>query len=289
MDHMRDVMTTPVYVIDAHSCILNPHYAKENEIPLNFKIPKNTTIVSFGSPGDFVCSDNETIQVLHERLDDIRKFMYVHSDSDVLDTPNHWKRKRERSLFGSMKRAADGTLYPNISFDLNNIDKDRPTRRAYNQYGIYRLDTLTDARGLNNTRSLVTHDLSRENFTLQDLIQEVYEKTGLHKGIFISLGCLSPYLGKATTKFIEKAEHIYETANILYNTVKPTMTKEEIIKRFGSSALPVDILIDYTIAYWSPAVVEKMIKDKMLSTKACLEYNVVHVDDIKELKRCLRK
>ena len=289
MNHIRDVMTTPVYVINAHSCILNPHYAKKNDIQLYFKIPKHTTIVSFGSPGDFVCSDNETVRVLHERLDDIRKFMYVHSDSDVLDVPNQRKRKCDRSLFGSMKRAADGTLYPNISFDLNNIDKDRPTRREYNQYGIYRLDTLTDVKGLNNTDSLVAHDLSRENFTLEDLIQEVYEKTGLHKGIFISLGCLSPYQGKATTKFIEKAEHIYETANILYNTVKPTMTKEEIIKRFGSSALPIDILIDYTIAYWSPAVVEKMIKDNLLSTKACLEYNVVHVDDIKELKRCLRK
>ena len=286
---MRDVLTTPVYVIDAHSCILNPHYAKENDIPLNFKIPKDTYIVSFGSPGDFVCSDNETIKVLHKRLDDIRKFMYVHSDSDVLDTPNHWKRKCERSLFGSMKRAADGTIYPNISFDLNNIDKERPTRRAYNQYGVYRLDTLTDVRGLNNTHSLITHDLSRENFTLQNMIQEVYAKTGVHKGIFISLGCLSPYLGKATTKFIERAEHIYETANILYNTVKPTMTKEEIIKRFGSSALPVDILIDYTIAHWSPDVVERMIKDELLSAKACFEYNVVHKDNIKELRSCLRR
>ena len=286
---MRDVLTTPVYVIDAHSCILNPYYAKENDIQLYFKIPKDTYIVSFGSPGDYICTDNETVQVLHQHLEDIRKFMYVHSDSDVLDTPNHWKRKREHSLFGSMKRAAETTLYPNISFDLNNIDKERPTRRAYNQYGVYRLDTLTDVRGLNNTHSLITHDLSRENFTLQDLIQEVYAKTGVHKGIFISLGCLSPYQGKATTKFIEKAEHVYETANILYNTVKPTMTKEEIIKRFGSSALPVDILIDYTIAYWSPAVVEKMIKAKMLSAKACFEYNVVHKDDIKKLRSCLRR
>lgn len=278
-----DVLSTPVYVIAAHSCIMNPQYAKDSNAQLYFKVPKDTYLISFGSPSDYACTDTSTIQVLHERLKDIRKFMYVHSDSDVLDTR---KRKRDHSLFGSMKRAAENTLYPNISFDLNNVDKERPTRRAYNQYGVYRIDTLSkkEVGCLSNMRSIISHDLDRDNFNLQDLIKEVYEATGIYRGLFISLGCLSAYKGKATSKFMEKAEQIYENANTLYNTVKPTMTKEEILKHYNQDALPVDILIDYVIAPWSTEVVESMTKDGLLSIKACFEYNLIHTEDIKQLK-----
>lgn len=281
-DFMNDVLSTPVYVIAAHSCIMNPMYAKETGAKPYFKVPKDTLIVSFGAPGDFICTDNETIQTLHTNLKDIRKFMYVHSASDVIERK---KKKKEHSLFGEMKRAAAKTPYPNICYDLNNIDKERPTRRAYNKYGVYRLDTLKkeDIPNLTNARSVLEHDIDRDAFNLHSIIKDVYEKTGIKKGIFISLGCLSPYQGKATAHFMDKAERVYEDANTLYNTMMPTLTKEDILKYFDQDALPNDVLIDYAIANWAPTVVEKMVKDDLLVATAC--FNIVHRDDLKRLQK----
>jgi len=285
---MKDVLSIPVYVIAAHSCVMSPNYAKHTDVKSYFTVPKDTYIVSFGSPGDFICANNETIQTLSEHLLEIRKYMYVHSASDLEEHP---KKRNTYSLFGDMKRATYKTNYPNISYNLNNIDKERPTRRAYNKYGVYRLDTLSQEQipTLNNTNSVLEHNSDREDYNLVDIIQEVYTKTGTKKGIFISLGCLSPCEGKATAKYIDEAERVYELANTLYNTVMPTMTKEEILKNYTTGDLPKNVFINDTLAKWSPDVVEKMVKQGLLDPKACVKYKSdIHEDDMGRIRALIR-
>jgi len=251
--------TIPVYAISAHSCLVTPHYAKQSNSKNTMTVPKDTYIVSFGSPGDYALTDNETVQTICENLSSLRKFMNVHSTSDI--KPSKKTRKRTYSLFAHVHRAAPTSTYPNISYTLNNVDRERPTRRAYNEYGVYRIDTLDpeSALSLKNKDSLVTQDIDREDFYLDDIIKEVYEKTGIHKGIFINLGCLTPYRGPATAAYMEALERIYEEANTMYNTLVPTMTAEEVLETLGEDALPKDVRLDQPLINTVPEINQKMV------------------------------
>jgi len=251
--------TIPVYAISAHSCLVTPHYAKQTNSKNSMIVPKDTYIVSFGSPGDYSLTDNETLQTICENLSNLRKFMNVHSTSDIKSLKK--TRKRTYSLFAHVHRAAPSTTYPNISYTLNNVDKERPTRKAYNEYGVYRLDTLEpeNALILKNKDSLIPQDIDREDFYLEDLIQEVYKKTGIHRGIFINLGCLTPFRGPATAAYMETLERIYEEANTMYNTLVPTLTAEEILETLGEDALPKDVRLDAALTKTVPEIFEKMV------------------------------
>ena len=189
--------------------------------------------------------------------------MNVHSTSDIKSSKK--TRKRTYSLFAHVHRAAPTSLYPNISYTLNNVDRERPTRRAYNEYGVYRLDILEPEKALilTNKDSLVSQDIDREDFYLDDIIKEVYEKTGVNKGIFINLGCLTPFRGPATAKYMEDMERIYEEANTMYNTLVPTLTAEEVIETLGEDALPKDIRIDQPLTKTVPEIFEKMVNTNL--------------------------
>jgi len=255
--------TIPVYAISAHSCLVTPHYAKQTNSKNIMTVPKDTYIVSFGSPGDYSLTDNETVQTICENLQNLRKFMNVHSTSDI--KPLKKTRKRTYSLFAHVHRAAPTSLYPNISYTLNNVDRERPTRRAYNEYGVYRIDTLEPEKALllKNKDSIVSQDIEREDFYLDDIIQEVYEKTGVHQGIFINLGCLTPFRGPATAAYMETLERIYEEANTMYNTVVPTLTAEEVLETMGEDALPKDVRLDQPITNTVPEIFEKMVNTNL--------------------------
>jgi hypothetical protein len=226
-------------------------------------VPKDTYIVSFGSPGDYSLSDNETLQTICENLSNLRKFMNVHSTSDL--KPVKKTKKRTYSLFAHVRRAAPTSEYPNISYTLNNIDRERPTRKAYNEYGVYRLDTLEPVKALSitNKDSVVPQDITKEDYYLADIIQEVYAKTGIHKGIFINLGCLTPFRGPATAKYMETLERIYEEANTMYNTIVPTMTAEEIVETIGEDGLPKDVRLDAPLTKTVPEISEKMVNTNL--------------------------
>lgn len=263
---IADVLSTPVYVIAAHSCIVSPHYAKTTKSKHYFIVPKDTYIVSFGSPGDHLYTDTNTIQTIHEGLDDMRKFMYCHGSDDVTNKPK--TKKRTVSLFGDIKRAAPTTKYPNICYTMDNVDRERPTRRAYNPHGVYRIDHEEQVHKLTNKYSYVAQDVDIQDFYLNDIIEEVYQKTGIRKGIFINLGCLSAFRGTATSKYMEDAERMYEEANLLYNTVLPTLTQEELLKQFGQNMVPNDIRISKELAKWSPDVFEKMVLTHLLHPRS---------------------
>ena len=103
----------------------------------------------------------------------------------------------------------------------------------------------------------------REDFYLDDIIQEVYEKTGIHNGIFINLGCLTPFRGPATSKYMEDMERIFEEANTMYNTLVPTLTAEEVIETLGEDALPKDVRLEKPLTETSPEIFEKMVNTNL--------------------------
>jgi hypothetical protein len=269
---MKEMSTIPVYIIRAHACIMSAKKAEKIKAKQIFEVPKDTYIVSFGSPGDYMCLSSNRLINLKARLADIRKYMYLHSPSDVRSKPV----KFSTSLFSDMKRIAqyrtgnEKVMFPNINYTMNNIDRERLTREAetVNEYGVYRIDntSIREIANFTNKDSIVKQNRDLDDWNLDDIIEEVYQKTGIRTGIFISLGCLSA-CGDHTgaPDFLFKMGAVYEEANALYNTVRPTMTKGEVVSRFGEEALAKDIPTRDRIAKMTPGLYERMVKEGLIN------------------------
>jgi hypothetical protein len=267
---INEMKTIPVYVIRAHSCLMNPKKAEKIKAKQVIEVPKDTYIVTFGSPGDYMCTSNNRLVNLKARLADLRKYMYLHSQSDVRQT-----KKSTYSLFSDMKRIAqykegsEKVMFPNISYTMNNIDTARMTRTAVkeNDYGVYRIDNVQISKiaEFKNKDSLVSQNIDKDDWNLDDIIEEVYQKTGIRKGIFISLGCLSACGDSGgAPDFLMKLAYIYEEANALYNTVRPTMTRDEVLQFFGDEALAKNISTKEPIPRWVPGMYERMVKEGLI-------------------------
>ena len=283
---VREMTTIPVYVIRAHACIMSEKRAVQAKTTQTIEIPRDTYIVTFGSPGDYMCTTHTRILHLKSRLADIRKYMYLHSPSDVAPQ----SKKTMKSLFSDMKRVAqyktgnEKVIYPNISYTMNNIDPTRLTRAAVreNDYGVYRIDNVKIskiAEFTNKDDSLVKHNINRDDWDLGQIIEEVYAKTGIRAGIFISLGCLSACGDSAgAPDFLLKMASLYEEANLLYNTVRPTMVRSEVVANFGEKALAKEVLINEAIPKWAPGMYEEMVKEGLIDPEEWPEY----LEDIAE-------
>jgi hypothetical protein len=315
---IHDVMNIPVYAIYAHSCIMGPEHAKSTGAMDYFELPKDTYMISFGTPGDYLCTGLDNLAFMREHLDELRRYLYVHDTGDVLPAdpfvwekhidpkdkkPFYWNSthhlsvlkipRKTSSLFSDIKRAA-ATVYPNISYSLINTDKKQPIRTKYNEYGVYRIDNLPQTGNaiehLTNKDSLVHQDLEREDYNLSDIIEEVYKKTGIKKGIFINLGCLSACGTNPAAKFLYEAGKVYEQADVVYNTLKPTLTKEEILKHLHLSYLPKNVPLLTGLAKWVPGVFEKMVEQGLYDPKAAKYYsNNFHENNWKRLKELADK
>jgi len=277
---IAEMSSLPVYVIRAHSCVETPASAKKRKIAQTIEIPADTYIVTFGSPGDYMCTSNNRLINIKARLADIRKYMYLHSQSDVKP---HISKKPMMSIFSDMKRAAqyrtgsERIMYPNISYTMNNIDPERMTRSAVqdNDYGVYRIDDVPIFQiqeFTNKDNSLVSQNINRDDWSLDQIIEEVYQKTGIRKGIFISLGCLSACgdSSGAPNALMDMAS-LYEEANALYNTVRPTMTKGEVLANFGEAALAKDVPTNQPITRWTPGMYERMVKEGLVDPEEWTE------------------
>jgi hypothetical protein len=278
---IAEMARLPVYVIRAHSCIESPATAKKRNVPQTIEIPADTYIVTFGSPGDYMCTSNNRLINIKARLADIRKYMYLHSQSDVIP---HKSTKPMMSIFSDMKRAAqtreegaEKIMYPNISYTMNNIDPERMTRTAAqeNEYGVYRIDNVPIFQiqdFTNKDNSLVSQSLYRDDWSLSQIIEEVYEKTGMRKGIFISLGCLSACGDSSgAPDFLMDMAYLYEEANLLYNTVRPTMTKGDVLQHFGEKALAKDVPTNQPLTRWTPGMYERMVKEGLIDPEEWTE------------------
>jgi hypothetical protein len=142
--------------------------------------------------------------------------------------------KTKFSFFSGLQRAAspydqeeEPVLYPNIAFSFNKEGDLDPTN---NDQGVYLMPKFGK---INNTMSILPQDPKRENWFLEDIVQEVYEKTGTHKGIFLLGGCLSICSLRQKMSDLNRAAELIHLANVRYTSVRETFTQEEMITYFG--------------------------------------------------------
>jgi hypothetical protein len=229
----EEIEKIPIYFINGHACICNikgPCHGEETE-PL-FKIPDNAYLLTFGTATDFCGLTEYQMPILHGYVSDIRKYLLVHSASNVNLANNIGKSKF--SFFADLKRAAQNIdnrniVYPNMNYSFNNKVDDKLTPRDKNPYGVYRLDVPELPNPINNTFSIIPQDPKRRNWFLSDIITEVYKKTRVHKGIFINGGCLSSCTSEPVGKHMDKAGQIMAYAHTIYPTLRETLTKDEAL------------------------------------------------------------
>jgi len=235
---IQHINSLPIYFINAHSCVPIAGYAVDGEIlTTSLTLTKNTYMISMVQPGEG-CSSNVD-HLLEEHTEDFRRLLYLHGPDDF--APSREVGHTRFSLFAGFQRAVGPrTPYPNIAFTLNNVAEDgRVLPRNQNPYGVY---DLSRAQSRTNEHSIIPQDAKRRNWTLHDIIQDVYRATGLHQGIFINGGCLtacSPTntpiesytreIIAATEDSMRAAGMMMQAAEAAYKTSNPVLTAGELV------------------------------------------------------------
>ena len=277
----------PIYFLNAHACICDltgPCHG--NDINPFFSIPNDTYLLTFGTPPDFSCLTENAIPLLQGNLQSIRKFLGTHSAANVTMAPEIGKSVF--SMFSDLKRATqsiDGEqiMYPNINYSFNDKEAKSPEE---NKYGVYRLDVPEHIEKVNNTMSLISQNPEQRNWFLADIIQEVYKKTGIKKGIFINGGCLSSCTQVQSGPHMDKAGELMNYAHTIYPTLRETLTADEM-KLIGTTA-PFNRGLYGPFTFENPAEIKAMVNANLLDPKAVANLNKMYHPEnaaaIKELK-----
>lgn len=222
----------PIYFIKGHSCIcVDGSECFGETVPPTFTLTKDTYIINMGQPGDGV--RHVVDSHVYEHVEDFRRLLYLHGPDDFAPSPEVGRSRF--SLFAGFQRAVGPHVsYPNIAFTFNETDETgRVLPRNENPYGVY---DLSQPLHPTNDNSLIPQDPARENWTLHDIIQDVYKVTGKRQGIFISGGCLSTCKHDETDEAYESEKTSLRNAGILthaaeaiYKAVKPVLTARELI------------------------------------------------------------
>ena len=266
LEFQYELEAIPVYFVSAHSCLCafdNPCYGEKRN--LTFEIPKDTYIMSFSQVNDAFRGTLSTDRAVITNSRSLRQYLYMHDTSDLLDNPEVGSTKF--SLFSGVQRATSTaeeiTEYPNVAYTFNHEKEDEPEK---NFSGVYAIDGISSYKGmetLNNSKSVVPQELTRKNYFLEDIIQEVYEKTGIQKGIFVCTGCLpicssSSLKPKNVEATLDKIATIMHIANNRYKTLKPTWTRDEMLQMGKESFIPTDIAIKFPSTGMDPSEVVDM-------------------------------
>lgn len=235
---VQSLQKTPLYLIHAHSCICpETGICQESATESSFEIPPDTYFINMAQAGDVTCIRQLSL-LLH--ADEYRKFLLVHSQSDTVPTPSIGVSKF--AFFSGVSRATspyttgEKVMYPNINFSMNEHDamgKDI-TDPLQNENGVFNLDKLVlrkkDYRppSLNNSHSLLPQDLKRKNWFLHDIVESIYKKTGIRRGIFVLAGCQSVCNPDMKGADLDYAAGMIYRANVMYPSLRETFTKDEL-------------------------------------------------------------
>lgn len=281
----EEIEKIPIYFINGHACICNvkgPCHGEETE-PL-FKIPDNAYLLTFGTATDFSGLTEYQMPILHGYVSDIRKYLLVHSASNVNLANNIGKSKF--SFFADLKRAAQNIdnrniVYPNMNYNFNNKVNSELTPRDKNPYGVYRLDVPELPNPINNTASIIPQDPKRRNWFLSDIIAEVYTKTRIHKGIFINGGCLSSCTREPVGKHMDKAGQIMAYAHTIYPTLRETLTKDEV-KALGRTP-PYNYGLYRPFTFENPDEAKEMVNAGLYDPKAIVDLDLLYHEENKPI------
>jgi len=215
----------PMYVISTHSAICKsyatcgtPISRKEKGFPV-FKIPKNTFIISMATAGETCRFGN--FGLLARKVDEIQKWLIT---TDKTDAISYFPGDSYVGL-SSLYRATD-TLYPNVSCTFQSEPG------VPNDLGVFDLHKTKDFVHRNSIIQQSDKSPhpeeptgSRQSWYLDELIQKVYEKTGIAKGVFIFAGCMSELhsTNLDSAESLDFAEQLIRTADLTYTSRVPTV------------------------------------------------------------------
>jgi hypothetical protein len=212
----------PIYLIYAHACICTkPKTCFKANHEKTFTIPSDTFILNSTDAGE-TCISN--LPDMFNSVYDYRPYLLIHSSSDMLNN----NAPSSYSIFDHMNRATTGSAYPNIAFTMNEFSNGVLKDPSEYNYGVYDIEkineTVDDLKTLRHTMSIISQDKNKVNWGLSDIIQEVYEKTKINKGIFVLSGCLvacedRPKSKNSTAiyqKGLNESATLIQTANIEY-------------------------------------------------------------------------
>jgi len=235
---IQHIHSLPLYFINAHSCIPIDGYAVDGEILTpSLTLTKNTYMITMVQPGEG-CSSNVD-HLIDEHREDFRRLLYLHGPDDF--APSREVGLTRFSLFAGFQRAVGPrTPYPNIAFTLNNLAEDgKVLPPNQNPYGVFDLSRVQQRT---NENSIIPQDAARRNWTLNDIIHDVYRATGIHQGIFINGGCLTacspsntptdsytPEIIAAIERSMRTAGMMMHTAEAVYKTSTPVLTAGELV------------------------------------------------------------
>ena len=289
---LREMRDMPVYFINAHACICS-HKPTCFDEPFTeyFTIPKNVYLLSFVEAGDYSCVDEGLANWLSydkRQKTGVADYFLLHSPSDM--ELNDSIGKSRFSIFSYAKRAAqrrDGgepIKYPNIIYSFNPDTPDTPPEK--NVYGVYRIDLRKMLKSeFTNNNSIISQDSSKQSYFLEDIIYEVFEKTGMNKGIFINGGCMSSCSSKNFMgKHIDDAAKMIEYANNMYTTIRDVVTKEEAKSLYVR--IPRNTGYPVMFTYEEPKLTQYMMKEGLYDPAGIkvLE-ELTHRNDRENLKR----
>ena len=283
----------PMYVIWGHSCVCPNEKECYGEMPkrTEFAIPTDTYLVNLSQPGDFFCGDIKTIA---ENQTNIRSYLSLHGEGDIYGL--YSIGKTNYSMFSGIQRAtspmADDTVqepvvYPNVSFTFNAVDK--KTNRTENECGVYTLPFSFSGKP-NNSMSILPQDYKRNNWFLEDIIQEVYEKTNTRTGIFILAGCLERCYPEMKMDELNRAAERMHIANVRYPTLRETFTYDELKEHSFYNPM-FNVGVSNPTATISPREIRYMTKQCLTCPKRIVEKvpEVLHVNNYEVVKSMANK
>lgn len=290
----------PIFIINAHACVCqSAGRCFGKDIPSQFAIPTGTYILGFAQAGESACLGDEWI-VGHR--DEIPRFMMVHSESDV---ERSRVGKTRFGFFTGVRRATGGVLpdgstvmYPNINYTFNEWDDKHKALvpPSKNPHGVYEFDRfVAESPMINNTHSLIKQDKSREDWPLEDIIQEVYRVKGISSAIFLSAGCFvlcpdgsgAPINPATVSAELQKAGVLVDQANAVYTTLVDTFTREEL-EAIPGFELPVDYGVPLLTAFPEPYMIKENVRLGLLNKEVAANRRLVHANNLKEMQRFVK-
>lgn len=277
----KELETIPIYIINGHACLcgLEEKCMGEKAEPF-FEIPADTYLLTYGEAGDYSCFGESMVDHFMRSSEDIRDYLTVHSSSDMRNLP-----ESKYSMFGDMNRAAqtiekgaDKITYPNLNYGFNPDKGEDPKE---NKYGVYRIDqpgSPLSSLTINNKLSVIPQNAKRKNWFLADIIQEVYKKTGIKKGIFLNTGCLTSCSRENPTgPHMDKAASLISFANAMYPTVRETLTYREMMER--SMYVPHNSGVNYKISRIHPKIAKEYVNKGLFSAEDLLKNRNLWADE----------
>lgn len=231
--------TIPMYILLAHSTIRKS--TPQIKVKETFAIPKDTFLLSLTNPGEFMCANKITPWFIHNSREEIRKYLHTHSEGNIISRVS----AKLAPLFSGIRRAGPNATFPNIVYGFKDYttDESNPYKSIErNDNGIFPItatpELFDDEANFMNTHSIIkqTEAPDDPDYMLEDIIQTVYKRTGIQKGIFILMGCLAI----DDIDYALKTGQRMDIANAEYTAANELLTGDEMYKHDLTGEIPID-------------------------------------------------